>query len=45
MEGLRRGDHVVSMSAAKSMYEKFEREKEGLVLQVMQKFENEENHQ
>ena len=45
MEGLRKGEQVISMSVVKGMYEKFEREKEGMVLQMMQKFESAENHQ
>jgi hypothetical protein len=45
MEGLREGDHVISMSLPKTLYTKFEKEKEGMVLQMMQKFESAENHQ
>lgn len=45
MEGLRKGEQVISMTAVKGMYEKFEQEKEGIVLQMMQKFESAENHQ
>jgi len=45
MDGLRKGDHVISMSVVKTLYEKFEKEKEGMVLQMMQKSESAENHQ
>ncbi len=45
MDGLRKGDHVISMSVVKTLYEKFEKEKEGMVLQMMQRSESAENHQ
>ena len=45
MEGLRKGDHVISMSGAKALYDKFEQPKEGMVNEMMQKFESAQNHQ
>jgi len=45
MEGLRKGDHVITMSNVKTLYEQLEQPKEGMVLQMMQKFEGAENHQ
>jgi hypothetical protein len=45
MEGLHKGDHFISMSGAKTLFEKFEQEKDGMVHQMMQRFESAQNHQ
>ena len=45
MDGLHKGEDVISMSVVKMLYEKFEKEKEGMVLQMVQKSESAEDHQ
>lgn len=39
MEGLRKGDNVIHMGTGKTLYEKYETDKEGTVLQLLEGFE------